>query len=107
MIELIKVCPCHTNQVPLLWTFKFPGAEYWCPFCGYTCGMFGQGSDVPETDELREAYEDFSVKAESFLSGETEAWVYGNDPVADLAGGESSLGVDVVCQSDNKQEVLE
>jgi hypothetical protein len=45
----IKCCPCHPKPVKLEWTFAFPGAEYWCPYCGYTSGMLGAGPviDLP------------------------------------------------------------
>ncbi len=50
--QTIKICSCHQEQVPLIWTFAFPGAEYWCPACGYTSGMFGAGENVSETPDL-------------------------------------------------------
>lgn len=60
----IKVCGCDDDhQVPLIWTFAFRGAEYWCPFCGSAMGMFGAGEDVPITKQLVERsdkYEEFS-----------------------------------------------
>ena len=64
--KTIKICPNHQDyEVPLIWTFAFPGAEYWCPYCGYLSGMFGAGEDVEETEELRKrlkAYEKASKK---------------------------------------------
>lgn len=49
----IRICSNHQEyQVPLIWTFSFPGAEYWCPYCGYTAGMFGAGERVARTPEL-------------------------------------------------------
>ena len=44
----VKCCYRHDENVQLIWTFAFPGAEYWCPYCGYTAGMLGAG----ETREL-------------------------------------------------------
>ena len=53
MSEEIKVCERHPERLtPLIWTFAFPGAEYWCPHCGYTGGMFGAGRWTPSTLEL-------------------------------------------------------
>lgn len=49
----MKICSEHPEyQVPLISTFAFNGAEYWCPYCGYTGGMFGSGEDVKDTEKL-------------------------------------------------------
>lgn len=74
--ETIKICSCHEKQVPLLWTFKFNGAEFWCPACGYIGGMFGAGINVPVTNELLECKKELEEKAFLFLSGEQEKWMY-------------------------------
>jgi hypothetical protein len=39
----IKCCNRHDENVKLEWTFAFPGAEYWCPYCGANYGMMGAG----------------------------------------------------------------
>lgn len=52
MSETIKICENHDYEVPLIYTFAFIGAEYWCPYCGYTGGMFGSGKDVKVTEKL-------------------------------------------------------
>lgn len=49
---IIKVCINHEYKVPLIWTFAFIGAEYWCPYCGFTGGMFGVGKDLAVTETL-------------------------------------------------------
>lgn len=41
----VKCCGRHKENVQLIWTFAFPGAEYWCPYCGYMCGMLGAGEE--------------------------------------------------------------
>lgn len=74
--EEIKICENHDLEVPLIWTFKFPGAEYWCPACGYTCGMFGAGVNVPVTEELKKSAIEWKENATPFLSGDTETWEY-------------------------------
>ncbi len=55
-VNEIRVCRHREDgeyyDVPLVWTFAFMGAEYWCPYCGHTAGMLGAGEDVPSTDEL-------------------------------------------------------
>lgn len=73
----IKICANHKNQVPLIFTFRFPGAEYWCPYCGYQSGILGAGINVkiPDTD-LLEQREKWEKKAEDFLSGKTDSWDY-------------------------------
>ena len=53
MEKEIKICYKHQNyQTPLIWTFAFRGAEYWCPYCGFTGGMLGSGIMVNETPKL-------------------------------------------------------
>ncbi len=64
MEDEIKICYNHLDyQVPLIWTFAFVGAEYWCPYCSYIGGMFGSGENVPATTKLAKrlkAYEKFT-----------------------------------------------
>lgn len=53
MEKTIKVCQGHQDrQTPLMFTMAFPGAEYWCPWCGYIAGMLGAGESVEETEQL-------------------------------------------------------
>ena len=42
MIE-VKCCSRHEENVKLIWTFAFAGAEYWCPYCGANEGIMGAG----------------------------------------------------------------
>lgn len=53
--EEIRVCNrCDDyGETPLIWTFAFNGAEYWCPACGATYGMLGAGKMVPCTTTLK------------------------------------------------------
>ena len=47
------ICEKHLEyEVPLIFTFAFIGAEYWCPYCGNSSSMFGAGGEVEETPEL-------------------------------------------------------
>lgn len=47
----IKICSdCGT---PLIWTFRWAGAEYYCLNCGTMGGVFGTGEYVKLTPELR------------------------------------------------------
>lgn len=45
MKKTIKCCNRHEENVQLIWTFAFPGAEYWCPYCGANYGMMGAGEE--------------------------------------------------------------
>lgn len=65
----IRVCPNHPDyQVPLIWTFSFPGAEYWCPYCGYTGGVMGGGGSVEvRTLELNEREKKYNELSEEYL----------------------------------------
>lgn len=47
-------------------TFAFMGAEYWCPFCGNTVGIFG-GENVPLTPELKNEAKVWKAKSKLFL----------------------------------------
>ena len=50
----ITICTNHPEyKVPMIWTYAFPGAEWWCPYCGDTQGMFG-GKSVEATKELKD-----------------------------------------------------
>lgn len=71
----IKVCEQHQERVtPLIWTFVFPGAEYWCPWCGYPSGMLGAGKSVPPTPELKQrALEDEEVSKDYLRAVGTHA----------------------------------
>jgi hypothetical protein len=66
----MRVCENHQDKkiVPLIWTYNFPGAEYWCPACGYTGGMMGAGESVDETPELAERLKEYKKKTESFMT---------------------------------------
>lgn len=76
--EAILCCPRHLEyRVPLIFTFAFPGAEYWCPFCGYKSGIFGAGEQVPATSELAARYEVYHVAALDYLrSRGAGEWAY-------------------------------
>jgi len=50
----IKVC--SNCQFPLLWTFLYQGAEYYCLNCQSSVGMLEAGGDVPVTTELKAKY---------------------------------------------------
>lgn len=75
-MDEIRICGNHEKEVPLIWTFKFAGAEYWCPACGHNCGMFGAGVKVPVTDDLKESADEWKKKATPFLRGDTDDWDY-------------------------------
>lgn len=72
------LCRQHREiQVPMLWTFKFDGAEYWCPYCGYNTGAFGPDADeVDTTFDLEMKKADWFHKATPFLSDDTDEWEY-------------------------------
>ena len=76
--DQIKVCNCD-KKTPLIWTFKFNGSEYWCPKCGYTCGMFDVALKLPTTARLEKSLKDWKKKSKKFLSGETDEWEYSKD----------------------------
>jgi hypothetical protein len=67
----IKICTRHDKQVPLIWTFAFPGAEYWCPYCGASEGMLGAGENVSVTPELKQAKKDWEKKSKKYLNAKS------------------------------------
>lgn len=71
MSKTIKICPNHQDKekTPLIWTFAFIGAEYWCPACSYLSGMLGAGDDVPETKILKNRLKRYKKMARQFLRG--------------------------------------
>ena len=76
----ILICNRHDEQVPMIWTFKFQGAEYWCPYCGHNTGAFGpDGREVPTSYELEMVKADWIEKATPFLSDETDEWEYASN----------------------------
>lgn len=71
-IKEIRVCGCdYEYQVPLIWTFAFNGAEYWCPYCGGNFGMMGAGEDIPITKEIFERGEKYKELSKEFLDAKS------------------------------------
>jgi len=48
-----EISVCNECGKPVVWTFAFDGAEYYCLMCGNKTGMMGGKTDVPWTPELR------------------------------------------------------
>lgn len=69
--KTIKVCSEHQDEevVPLIWTFAFPGAEYWCPGCGWSMGMLGAGENVEWTQELQDRLDEYKKATRQYLRG--------------------------------------
>ena len=64
----ILICSNHpTYQTPLIWTFAFPGSEWWCPYCGTSGGMLGTGESVPKTPALIARSEKYEAMAAEYL----------------------------------------
>ena len=54
--QMKKIKVCYNCGFPLLWTFLYDDAEYYCLRCGSCTGMLGGSKDVEETKELRAQY---------------------------------------------------
>ena len=69
----MRVCEAHQDEkiVPLISTMAFNGAEYWCPYCGYTGGFLGAGERVEETPELAETLKEYKEKSREFLKAKS------------------------------------
>lgn len=65
----IRICTSHQKELrtPLIWTFAFPGAEYWCPYCGKNEGMLGAGEIVKSTPTLRNLLKRFKKLSKAYL----------------------------------------
>jgi len=65
----IKICSRHRDkeETPLIWTFAFNGAEYWCPYCGVNEGMLGAGENVEWTQELQDRHDKYKKESKNFL----------------------------------------
>lgn len=70
----MKICDQHTIEVPLLFTFKFPGTEYWCPVCERTWDIFGSGRDVDGTAALDLRHHLLEQMAHDYLSNMVDEW---------------------------------
>ncbi len=64
----MRICDRHEKQVPLIWTFAFSGAEYWCPHCGANFGMMRAGKEVENTPELLAANESYKKLSNDYLN---------------------------------------
>lgn len=47
-----EITVCNTHETPLIWTFKFPGAEWFCMAGNHAGGMLGTGHKVEATPQL-------------------------------------------------------
>lgn len=67
----IRICSYHQDKerTPLIWTFAFNGAEYWCPACGANYGMLGAGESVKSTKKLVDRLKKYKQESRQFLRG--------------------------------------
>lgn len=67
--EEIRICSSHQDELktPLIWTYAFNGAEYWCPYCGVNEGMMGAGQVVESTAVLRNRLKRFKKLSKDYL----------------------------------------
>ena len=64
----MRICSYHQDyETPLIWTYAFRGAEYWCPYCGFSGGMLGSGDAIEETEELKKRLEIYEKLSEDYL----------------------------------------
>lgn len=68
----LAICPNHgSKKVPLIYTYAFPGSEYWCPYCGFNCGMFDCEKYEDESDALLKELEFWKEKSMAFLGAKS------------------------------------
>lgn len=63
----MRICNNHDQEIPLIPTYAFMGAEYWCPYCGANYGMLGAGKIVNNTDELEGKLKKYRELSGEFL----------------------------------------
>jgi len=65
----ITICSNHQEYpTPLIWTFAFNGAEYWCPACGCHEGMLGAGTDVKWNWTLQDRLVNYEKASRKYLN---------------------------------------
>lgn len=52
MAKSKTISVCNNCEKPVVWTFAFDGAEYYCLLCAGSTGMFGGKKEVKSTSEL-------------------------------------------------------
>ena len=67
-MDEIRVCNRHKIVVPLIGTFAFPGAEWWCPYCGLIGGLLGTGKLIDRTPELEVKKKMWMDKSKEYLT---------------------------------------
>lgn len=70
MSEKLKCCP--RDGEPVVFTFEFPGAEYYCVVCGWK-GDVVSPKGVPATPKLAERYSELSDRYEAERAQRTGA----------------------------------
>ncbi len=64
----IRVCDQHENKVPLIFTFSFPGSNYWCPHCGYTSRVMPKNSETKLTAPIEKLRDKNLEDSKEFLA---------------------------------------
>lgn len=76
MSDMMVICSTHREEypTPLIFTFAFIYAEYWCPYCGRKSGMFDGGhlrlsDDLPASmvETLQKRHDKFLKLAMPFM----------------------------------------
>jgi predicted RNA-binding Zn-ribbon protein involved in translation (DUF1610 family) len=78
MALTIPLCPKCVDPTPIIQTFRFNGAEYWCPCCGHKAGMFDDFREAPYTKELEELKDSLWKLSKKFRQSEDNEseWTY-------------------------------
>lgn len=63
----MKICSNHQDYlVPLIWTYSWNGAEYWCPYCDSHNGMLDVEVDHKFTEELEKRLKLYEKATEDY-----------------------------------------
>lgn len=73
MEDEIRICSSHRDkeETPLIFTFAFDGAEYWCPYCGANYGIFGAGDMVKNSKKIENRHEKYKKLSKRYLSSKS------------------------------------
>lgn len=68
----MRICNNHDGIiVPILSTFAFMGAEYWCPHCGANYGFFNGCEKVEDTPEMIATMKKYKELSREFLDAKS------------------------------------
>lgn len=66
-MAICQRCKYDDKIIPLISTMVFPGAEFWCPYCGNSTGMRGRVASTKVTKSLQCVHDIYRAHANRYL----------------------------------------